>query len=257
MGVCIDRSIEMVVAIHAVVAAGGQYVPIATDAPADRVRSMVVAAGVRIVLTAADFLIPEERSGELARPIASRRVRWTSAWGEQVRTIVVDCTTEVDLATAPVSDAERLASLSLDNALYTLFTSGSTGVPKGVTVSHRAVLNRLWWGLDVFPWSVGTGLCRRRRTRSMSVPELFAPLFAGAELVIARPGGHADPAYIADLIAETAATSVHFVPSMLSVFVDVVDRDRLAQLISLKWVFASGEALPAAVVARCMRCGRA
>ena len=244
VGVCIDRSIEMVVAIHAVVAAGGQYVPIATDAPADRVQYMLETAGVGVVL------IPEEQSRELAGGPRHEGSGEAAPWGERVMTIVVDCTTEVDLATTPVADAERLAPLSLDNALYTLFTSGSTGRPKGVTVSHRAVLNRLWWVwmLSHGRWVIGW--CRRRRTPSMSVPELFAPLFTGAQVVIARPGGHADPVYIADLIAQTQATSVHFVPSMLSVFVDVVDRDRLAQLTSLRWVFASGEALPAAVVAQ-------
>ncbi|WP_287384606.1 non-ribosomal peptide synthetase, partial [Gordonia sp. (in: high G+C Gram-positive bacteria)] len=227
VGVCIDRSIEMIVAIHAVVAAGGQYVPIATDAPADRVEFMLDTAGVEMVLVVDTFGIGG------------------------VRTIAVSCADEVDLSIAPVTDAERSAPLTPDNALYTLFTSGSTGRPKGVTVSHRAILNRLWWGLDAFPWTVGDRVIQKTPyTFDVSVPELFAPLFTGAQMIIARPGGHADPDYIVDLIEETAATSVHFVPSMLSVFVDVVDRDRLAQLTSLRWVFASGEALPAAVVTR-------
>ncbi|HQV21040.1 MAG TPA: condensation domain-containing protein, partial [Gordonia sp. (in: high G+C Gram-positive bacteria)] len=125
VGVCIDRSIEMVVAIHAVVAAGGQYVPIATDAPADRVQYMLETAGVGVVL------IPEEQSRELAGGPRHEGSGEAAPWGERVMTIVVDCTTEVDLATTPVADAERLAPLSLDNALYTLFTSGSTGRPKG------------------------------------------------------------------------------------------------------------------------------
>ncbi|QHN36337.1 amino acid adenylation domain-containing protein [Gordonia pseudamarae] len=285
VGVCIDRSVEMVVAIHAVVAAGGQYVPIATDAPADRVQYMLDTAGVGVVLvtdtsshvvsrlvadaprtstgngatssvevtssqveTFSSSVEVSPSSVEVPRAQASGVETWRAG---NVRTIVVSCDAEVDLTAPPVTDADRLAPLSLDNALYTLFTSGSTGRPKGVTVSHRAVLNRLWWGLDAFAWGVGDRVIQKTPyTFDVSVPELFAPLFTGAQVVIARPGGHADPEYIAGLIAETEATSVHFVPSMLSVFVDVVDRDRLAQLTSLKWVFASGEALPAAVVAQ-------
>ncbi|GAB05160.1 putative non-ribosomal peptide synthetase, partial [Gordonia amarae NBRC 15530] len=253
VGVCIDRSVEMVVAIHAVVAAGGQYVPIATDAPADRVQYMLETAGVGVVLIGPSVLIREELSSgdEGAGRQCHDGSGDATVWGGQVRIIVVDCTVDIDLSTVPVTDAERVVPLSLDNALYTLFTSGSTGRPKGVTVSHRAVLNRLWWGLDAFPWSVGDRVVQKTPyTFDVSVPELFGPLVTGAELVIARPGGHADPGYIADLIADTRATSVHFVPSMLSVFVDVVDRERLAQLTSLRWVFASGEALPAAVVAQ-------
>ena len=79
-------------------------------------------------------------------------------------------------------------------------------------MSHRAVLNRLWWGLDAFGWALGDRVVQKTPyTFDVSVPELFAPLFTGAQVVIARPGGHADPVYIADLIAQTQATSVHFV----------------------------------------------
>ncbi|MFT4087147.1 MAG: amino acid adenylation domain-containing protein [Gordonia sp. (in: high G+C Gram-positive bacteria)] len=231
VAVCMDRGVESVVAIHAVVAAGGQYVPIAVDLPADRAAYMVTTAGVELVLVTA---------GTTPEPIAGL---------DEVRTIGVDASRGVDPAAPPVSDAERLAPLRPEHALYTLFTSGSTGVPKGVTVSNAAALNRLRWGLEAFPWSPGDRvMLKTPYTFDVSVPELFGPLIAGATVVVARAGAHRDPAYLAELIAARQVTSVHFVPSMLAVFLDVVDRDVLADLRSLKWLFASGEALPPALV---------
>ncbi|MGB3698418.1 MAG: amino acid adenylation domain-containing protein, partial [Gordonia sp. (in: high G+C Gram-positive bacteria)] len=234
VGVAIDRSVEMMVAIHAVIAAGGQYVPIDTAVPADRAAYMVETAGVRVVLVAAGTA-PES----------------VAALDDSVRVIAVDAASEVDLETAPITDADRLAPLSPDHAAYTLFTSGSTGRPKGVTVSHRSVVNRLAWGYATFPWTRGDRVIQKTPfTFDVSVPELFGPLFSGATIIVARPGGHADPDYLLGLLEDTAATSVHFVPSMLSVFLDVVDPDRVRALTSLKWLFASGEALPPAVVAK-------
>ncbi|WP_062393756.1 non-ribosomal peptide synthetase [Gordonia phthalatica] len=235
VGVCIDRSVEMVVAIHAVLTAGGQYVPIDVETPHDRVAYMLETAGVGTVLIAA---------GDAPSAM-------TDLPGVGPTLVTVDCSGEVDPETDPVGDADRIAPLTPDNAAYTLFTSGSTGRPKGVTVSHRSVVNRLAWGYGTFGWSRGDRIILKTPfTFDVSVPELFGPLMSGATIVVARAGGHADPDYLVELLEESAATSVHFVPSMLSVFLDVVEPERLAQLTRLKWLFASGEALPAAVVAK-------
>ncbi|WP_415047037.1 amino acid adenylation domain-containing protein [Gordonia sp. (in: high G+C Gram-positive bacteria)] len=234
VGVCIDRGVELLVAIHAVTAAGGQYVPVDTGAPADRAEYMFSTAGVRLALVAAGTK-PEPIEGLVGVGF--------------IDLVEVDASGPVPEGVKPIADSERVAPLRGENALYTLFTSGSTGTPKGVTVSHGSVLNRLWWGLDAFGWSAGDRIVLKTPyTFDVSVPELYAPLMSGATVVIARPDGHREPGYIADLIAESQATSVHFVPSMLSVFLDVVDREKLASLTSLKWLFASGEALPPATV---------
>ncbi|MGW9266472.1 amino acid adenylation domain-containing protein, partial [Gordonia terrae] len=233
VGVCIDRSVEMVVAVHAVLAAGGQYVPIDTAAPADRVQYMIETARVAVVLSAGD-----------ARPEA------IDGLDDGITLVQVDAMSAV-ADTAPVTDADRLAPLRGDHAAYTLFTSGSTGRPKGVTVSHASVMNRLWWGLGEFPWTVGDRIVQKTPyTFDVSVPELFGPLISGATMIVARPGGHTDPDYLVDLISSTRATSVHFVPSMMSIFLDLVPAGRFAEMSALRWVFASGEALPPAVVAK-------
>nr|WP_237421983.1 non-ribosomal peptide synthetase [Gordonia sp. SID5947] len=229
VGVCIPRSPEMVTAIHAVIAAGGQYVPIDTEAPAERVRHMLETADASFVLV-----------GPGAAP--------TAILDAGATVLAVDTNVPVDMAIAPVTDADRRAPLHADHAAYTIFTSGSTGRPKGVTVSHRAVANRLRWGLSAFPLDASdTVILKTPYTFDVSVPELFAPLFAGARMLIARPGGHTDPGYLADVLEAERVTSVHFVPSMLSVFLDVVDHTALSRLTSLRYVFASGEALPPAV----------
>ncbi|MFT3900821.1 MAG: non-ribosomal peptide synthase/polyketide synthase [Gordonia sp. (in: high G+C Gram-positive bacteria)] len=231
VGICMPRGVDLVVAIHAVTAAGGQYVPIDTETPADRAATMIDTAAIGRVLVSAAQRDP----GALA--------------GVDVRRTVVDTGGETP-ESKPVTDADRTSPLRPVNAAYTLFTSGSTGTPKGVTVSHAAVLNRLRWGLAEFGWSAGDRIILKTPfTFDVSVPELFGPLIAGATVIVAEPDGHRDPDYLLDLLERSQATSVHFVPSMLAVFLEVVDAERLAALTSLKWLFASGEALTTAQVA--------
>ncbi|MFZ2510976.1 MAG: amino acid adenylation domain-containing protein, partial [Gordonia sp. (in: high G+C Gram-positive bacteria)] len=236
VGVCMDRSVEMMVAVHAVIVAGGQYVPVDVEVPADRLGHMRFLSRMALVLV---------QQGSVPDVIAA---------ADGLRVVEIDCSVPVPVEVGPLSDADRLRPIHADDAAYTLFTSGSTGLPKGVTVSHRSILNRLWWGLDVFGWSAGDRIVQKTPyTFDVSVPEIFAPLMAGATVVVAAPDGHRDPSYIADLIDQSQATSVHFVPSMLAVFLDVVDADRLTRITSLKWLFASGEALPPATVAHAHR----
>ena len=230
VAVCIPRSVEMMVAIHAVIAAGGHYVPIAVDAPADRVQYMFDTAGVEIAVVSDVSSTPR---------------------AEGVHTIVVDCSGYCDLSEPPVSDPDRRARLTPDHAVYTLFTSGSTGRPKGVTLTHEAVVNRLWWGLDELPIDSGdTVIQKTPYTFDCSVPELLAPLMVGAKLVVLRDGGHLEPLYVADVIEQSRATMVHFVPSMLSVFLDLVGTERLAAMSSIRIISTTGEALPPGVAAQ-------
>ncbi|GAC71058.1 non-ribosomal peptide synthetase, partial [Gordonia soli] len=234
VGLCIPRSVEMVVAIHAVIAAGGQYVPFDTSAPVDRVEYMVDTAGVSVVLVG---------PGEIPPAVVGL--------GDAVRVVTVDATEPVDPATPPVGDAERVRPIRADDAIYTLFTSGSTGRPKGVTLSHAAVLNRLWWGLDELPIdTTDRVMLKTPYTFDVSVPELFAPLMVGATMVVLRADGHLDPVHVAEEIARTRSTMVHFVPSMLSVFLEVAGAERVRALDSVRIVSTTGEALPPSVAAQ-------
>ena len=139
-------------------------------------------------------------------------------------------------------------ALAGGNAAYVIYTSGSTGVPKGVAVTQAGIVNRLAWmqgryGLD------GTDRVLQKTPVSFDVSawELFWPLLEGAALVLARPGGHGDPGYLAGLIAAAGVTTAHFVPAMLEAFVAA---GGLASCGSLRRVFCSGEALPGPLARR-------
>ncbi|MGW2233312.1 amino acid adenylation domain-containing protein [Streptomyces sp. NPDC001759] len=151
-----------------------------------------------------------------------------------------------DTAAYPESDPERV--LSPDNAAYAIFTSGSTGAPKGVPVAHRAIMNRLKWGLDRFDVGVEDRvLLSTTASFDVSVPELFAPLQVGAAVVIARPDGRRDPGYLAELVRREKVTGADFVPSLLEAF---VAEPAAAQCTSLRWIEVAGEAFPAALAER-------
>ncbi|MGI5489568.1 amino acid adenylation domain-containing protein [Microtetraspora malaysiensis] len=126
-----------------------------------------------------------------------------------------------------------------DNLAYVIFTSGSTGRPKGVGVSHRAIVNRLRWMQDTFQLTPEDRVLHKTPTTfDVSVWELFWPLITGATMVIARPGGHRDTAYLRDLIKAEGVTTAHFVPSMLQAFLEEED------IQPPKRIVCSGEALP-------------
>src|SRR5699024_2993033 len=109
-------------------------------------------------------------------------------------------------------------------AAYVLFTSGSTGAPKGVVIEHAAIVNRLLWMRDHYSFDASERILHKTPTTfDVSVWELFLPLIAGATLVVARPGEHRDPGALAALIRRQNVTTLHFVPSMLAVFLAAPD----------------------------------
>jgi amino acid adenylation domain-containing protein len=139
--------------------------------------------------------------------------------------------------------------LSPDSLAYVIFTSGSTGEPKGVGITHRAIVNRLHWMQETFPLgSADRVLHKTPYGFDVSVWELFWPLLAGAGLVVAPPGAQRDPDHLARLIHEERITTVHFVPSMLEAFLDTPNL--AGRLGSLRRVICSGEALPPALATR-------
>ncbi|MFD8980643.1 amino acid adenylation domain-containing protein [Streptomyces sp. NPDC059564] len=203
IAVRIPRSVDLMVAIYAVVKAGAAYVPVDTELPEDRVRHVL----------------------DSAKPL-----------------LVLDATLP-DVSAYPEANPRR--ALSPDNAAYVIFTSGSTGGPKGVQVAHRSIMNRLKWGLSHF--DVGAEdrvLLSTTASFDVSVPEIFAPLHVGAAVVIARPDGRRDPAYLADLIRRERVTGADFVPSLLEAF---VNEPSAKGCDSLRWIEVAGEAFPPAL----------
>ncbi|MBB6171884.1 amino acid adenylation domain-containing protein [Nocardiopsis mwathae] len=229
VAVAVPRSAELTVALLGVLKAGAAYLPLDLDYPADRVAYMLADSGARTVVTvpgAADHL-----------PVLDGLDRFVLGEADSADT--------VDHPTAP-------AAARPDDPAYLIYTSGSTGRPKGVVVTHRAIVNRLAWMQDHYGLTAEDRVLQKTPSGfDVSVWEFFWALCEGAAVVLARPDGHRDPAYLADLIRRRGITTLHFVPSMLEAFLraEEVTADP-GWAASLLRVFSSGEALATGAAAR-------
>jgi amino acid adenylation domain-containing protein len=152
-----------------------------------------------------------------------------------------------DPAGTPVTwQGYRAAAEVVDGLSYVIFTSGSTGQPKGVEMTHASLANRLAWMQEEYRLGPDDVVLQKTPyTFDVSVWELLWAFTAGARLVVASPEAHRDPQELADLIVGERVTTVHFVPSMLALF---VAEDDVARCVSLRRVVCSGEALPPKLV---------
>jgi nonribosomal peptide synthetase DhbF len=204
VGVALPRSADLVVALVAVLKSGAAYLPIDPDQPADRIALLL----------------------EESAPV-----------------FVITTDTLPDLARMPAVRLRREPLLP-EHPAYLIYTSGSTGRPKGVVVQHDAIVNRLAWMQAKFGLTADDRVLQKTPFGfDVSVWEFFWPLLTGATLVVARPDGHRDPRYLADLIRAENVSTVHFVPSMLHAFLSCQP-----VVTSLRRVICSGEALPASLV---------
>ncbi len=220
VAVCAERSVELVIALMAVVKAGGAYVPLDPDYPRERLAFMLEDAAAPVLLA--------QRRVEAALPAHSATVVWLD-----------------DVAAASRSADAAVPALeppSPDDAAYMIYTSGSTGRPKGARNAHRGIVNRLRWMQGEYALGATDVVLQKTPfSFDVSVWEFFWPLLFGAKLVMARPGGHRETGYLVDVITTLGVTVCHFVPSMLRAFL----ADGLAaRCTSLRDVMASGEALP-------------
>ena len=225
VGVHLQRGVDLLTAVYAVVKAGGAYLPLEPELPAERLRFMIAEAALPVVLT--EYDLRERLTGLL-----------TGA-GLTARVVAVDTDFETVTAGQPETDPEPVAGP--DDLAYVIYTSGSTGRPKGVMNTHRGICNRLLWMQDHFALDhTDRVLHKTPSSFDVSVWELFWPLQTGAQLVIAAPGGHRDPGYLIQTITRQHITTIHFVPSMLRLF---LDHDRAHTATSLRRVICSGETL--------------
>ena len=219
VGICLERSVELVLALHAVLRAGGAYVPLDPTYPKARLAGMVEDANPRLILAQPNTLHVLQ---DVTAPV-----------------LLV----EPELARAshePCSTPE--SGTTPDSLAYVIFTSGSTGRPKGAMNAHRGICNRLLWMQDAYGLDESDAVLQKTPfSFDVSVWEFFWPLMAGARLVVARSEGHKDPAYLASAICDSGITTIHFVPSMLRAF---LDHPKSAACTGLTRVICSGEALP-------------
>ncbi|MGW6727267.1 amino acid adenylation domain-containing protein [Nocardia sp. NPDC055029] len=228
VAVMVPRSERLVVTLLAVLKAGGAYVPVDPEYPAERRAFMLADSGAQLVLT--ESSIAAERAGEAVVLDAPQIAAEIAAADQRA-----------------VGDADRITRPAPGCSAYVIYTSGSTGRPKGVVTSHASLAAHLEWMREY----VGLGADDRVLQKTpvsfdVSVWELFLPLVVGARVVVAEPGGHRDPGYLAELVRSAAVSVAHFVPSMLDQFLAV--GTEIGD--SLSTVVCSGEALPDSTAGR-------
>ncbi|WP_421574985.1 amino acid adenylation domain-containing protein [Stenotrophomonas maltophilia] len=213
--VALPRSLELIIALVAVLRAGGAYLPVDLAHPDERLARILRSAQPVCVLALAD-----DRARFPDTPVLD-----PAQWQRH-------------------SDAALTTVPQPGDAAYVIYTSGSTGEPKGVLIEHRAIVNRLEWMRAQYAFQPDDRILQKTpATFDVSVWEFFLPLISGATLVVAPPEAHRDPLALAALIRQHAITTLHFVPSMLAAFLAAP----VARGLQLRRVFTSGEALDAAL----------
>ncbi|MBO9596443.1 MAG: non-ribosomal peptide synthetase [Cohnella sp.] len=224
-GICMERSIEMVTSLYGVWKAGGAYVPLDPDYPKDRLSYMIEDSRVKHVITQSRFASYfKDFDGEL---------------------ILLDDEGYIaDTLTLEESDNLNIA-LQDNHLAYMFYTSGSTGKPKGAMNTHAAIRNRVLWLQQTYDMGGNDKLLQKSPySFDVSVWEFFWPHICGACLVVAKPKGHLDNAYLWETIKRERITMVQFVPTMLQTF---LSSELAEDLPHLKHVFLCGEPLSAAL----------
>ncbi|MBN3960151.1 non-ribosomal peptide synthetase [Nostoc sp. NMS8] len=226
VGICMERSLEMVIGILAIIKAGGAYVPLDPTYPKERLAFMLADAQVSVLLV----------QPHLVQELPTHQA--------QVVCINSDCQ-----EFAAYSPENPTSEVTAENLAYVIYTSGSTGKPKGAMNTHKGLCNRLLWMQDTYQLTATEKVLQKTPfSFDVSVWEFFWTLLTGASLIIAKPGGHQDSRYLVQLIAQEKITTLHFVPSMLQVFLEETGLDKCG---SIKRVICSGEALSFDLQERC------
>ncbi|MDX8130471.1 amino acid adenylation domain-containing protein, partial [Methylomonas sp. OY6] len=224
VGICMERSLDMVIGLLGILKAGGAYVPLDPHYPQERLLFMLDDIAPIVVLTQAKFA--------------------NFAFGNSHVFILDSDWTRI----GTYSTVNPYIIIKPENLAYCIYTSGSTGQPKGAGVPHQGILNRLQWMQAEYGLNCTDAVLQKTPySFDVSVWEFFWPLMTGARLIVAPPELHKDSQGLIDLIQSAGITTVHFVPSMLLAFVDTPGAEHCT---SLKRVICSGEALSADLVQR-------
>ena len=206
VAISVERSLALMVGLLAILKAGGAYLPLDPDDPPERRRFLLEDARAPLLLT----------TREITRGLSAEP--------------------------GPRAGRDLGIPMATDHLAYVIYTSGTTGKPKGVMCHHRGIVNRLLWVQERYGLQPDDRVLQKTPTTfDVSVGELFWPLSTGATLVMARPGGHRDPDYLWQTIAEQGITTLHFVPSLLRAFLD--DAVQKTTGLPLRRVMTIGEAL--------------
>ncbi|HEY5029336.1 MAG TPA: amino acid adenylation domain-containing protein, partial [Candidatus Angelobacter sp.] len=218
VGMCMERSLEMVKGLLGILKAGGVYVPLDPGYPLERLLHIVADSKAPVTLV-------QERWVKELPPDSGTLVKVDADWPQ----------------ISQESQENLNVRMDLDNLAYVIYTSGSTGGPKGPMNTHGGILNRLLWMQERFGLKEDDRVLQKTPICfDISLWEFLWPLMVGAELVMARPGGHLDPEYVAKAIEEKKITTLHFVPSALRAFLESTGGEKCA---GVRRVICSGEVL--------------
>jgi amino acid adenylation domain-containing protein len=223
VGLCVERSVEMVVGLLGILKAGGAYVTLDPVNPRDRLSFMLADAAAPVLLTQERLLtgLPEHAAGVICLD---------RDWPE----------------IAQESDEKLESQVNAENPAYVIYTSGSTGRPKGVVITHRAICNHTYWMQSRFPLTGDDRVLQKTPIGfDASVWEFYAPLMTGAQLIMARPDGHRDATYLIEAISRNKVTVLQLVPSLLRF---LLHETGFESCDSLRRVYCGGEQLPLELV---------
>jgi amino acid adenylation domain-containing protein len=214
VGLCLERSLEMVVGLYGILKSGGAYVPLDPEYPQERLLYMLADAGVSVVVT---------------------QGRYRELFAESL------CLDEDREEIGRESRVRPQSGVCGDNAAYVMYTSGSTGRPKGAVIRHAGIASHMQWMQRDFPMGPDDSVIQKTPISfDASVWEFHAPLYAGGRLVMARPGGHRDPAYLAQEISRRRVTTLQVVPSLLRAF---LEEPGVEGCRDLRWLICGGESM--------------
>ncbi|WP_449417829.1 amino acid adenylation domain-containing protein [Phormidium nigroviride] len=219
VGICLDRSVEMIVGILAILKAGGAYIPLDPNYPADRLSFMLSDSQVSLVISHSSLI---DRF-------------------QKIQVISLDNDWEI---IARESQENPAIISKSDNLAYVIYTSGSTGTPKGVLGTHQGTVNGLNWLWKTYPFESAEICCQKTAISFVdSVWEIFAPLLQGIPTVIIPDAIVKDTKLFLETLDRHHVTRVILVPSLLRLIVDTYG-NLTKKLSNLKLWITSGEALP-------------
>lgn len=230
IGLCLDRSEYMLVAILGVLKAGAAYVPVDPNMPKERIEYILHDIHTKVLLTNQAY---KERMEAITQ-------------GMEISVVYPDNEVFLNEVLASYSVVNNPSDVVSTNLAYVIYTSGTTGKPKGAMIEHTSVINRITWMHEQYPITPADKILQKTTyTFDVSVWELFWANWYGATIVFAHPQDYKDNLYLIDLIKKEGITTLHFVPSMLAAFEESLSNNLHLKedVTSLRYLFCSGEAL--------------